>query len=44
MGYSISDKGYGNYKLPLIYMVGLYFLLLKGSGQLSVDALLRKRS
>jgi len=44
MGYSISDKGYGNYKLPLIYMVGLFFLLLKGSGQLSVDALLRKRS
>ncbi|MGY5798045.1 HvfX family Cu-binding RiPP maturation protein [Rheinheimera faecalis] len=44
MGYSISDKGYGNYKLPLIYMVGLYFLLLKGSGQLSLDALLRKRS
>ncbi len=44
MGYSISNKGYGNYKLPLIYMVGLFFLLLKGSGQLSVDALLRKRS
>lgn len=44
MGYSISDKGYGNYKLPLIYLVGLFFLLLKGSGQLSLDALLRKRS
>lgn len=44
MGYSISNKGYGNYKLPLIYMVGLFFLLLKGSGQLSVDAMLRKRS
>lgn len=44
MGYSISNKGYGNYKLPLIYMVGLFFLLLRGSGQLSLDALLRKRS
>ena len=44
MGYSISDQGYGNYKLPLIYMVGLFFLLLKGSGQFSVDALLRQRS
>lgn len=44
MGYSISNKGYGNYKLPLIYLVGLFFLLLKGSGQLSLDALLRKRS
>lgn len=44
MGYSISNKGYGNYKLPLIYMVGLFFLLLKGSGQLSMDMLLRKRT
>lgn len=44
MGYSISNKGYGNYKLPLIYLVGLFFLLLKGSGQLSIDMLLRKRT
>lgn len=44
MGYSISDKGYGNYKLPLIYMLGLFFLLLRGAGQLSLDTLLRKRT
>ncbi|WP_197489964.1 HvfX family Cu-binding RiPP maturation protein [Rheinheimera sp. SA_1] len=43
MGYSISDKGYGNYKLPLIYLVALFLLLFKGAGQLSLDALLRKR-
>ncbi len=43
MGYSIGDKGYGNYKLPLIYLVALFLLLFKGAGQLSLDALLRKR-
>jgi putative oxidoreductase len=43
MGYSISDKGYGNYKLPLIYLVALFLLMFKGAGQLSLDALLRKR-
>lgn len=42
-GYSISDNGFGNYKLPLIYLVALLPLLLKGSGQLSLDALLRRR-
>ncbi|MFK3775114.1 DoxX family protein [Pseudomonas sp. NPDC089406] len=36
-GYSISDQGYGNYKLPLIYLVALLPLLLKGAGRLSVD-------
>ncbi|WP_044874495.1 DoxX family protein [Pseudomonas sp. LFM046] len=40
MGYSISDKGFGNYKLPLIYLVALVPLVLKGSGRLSLDALL----
>nr|WP_314613781.1 DoxX family protein [uncultured Pseudomonas sp.] len=38
-GYSISDHGFGNYKLPLIYLVALLPLLLKGAGGLSVDAL-----
>ncbi|MFC5696162.1 DoxX family protein [Pseudomonas sp. GCM10022186] len=40
MGYSISDKGYGNYKLPLIYLVAALPLLFKGAGRLSLDALL----
>ncbi|MDF0729630.1 DoxX family protein [Pseudomonas entomophila] len=43
-GYSISDKGYGNFKLPLIYLVALLPLLLKGAGRLSVDQLLRRRN
>jgi putative oxidoreductase len=43
MGYSISDKGFGNYKLPLIYLVALLPLFLKGAGRLSLDELLRYR-
>ncbi|MGE7989615.1 DoxX family protein [Pseudomonas sp. NPDC089554] len=42
-GYAITDKGFGNYKLPLIYLVALLPLLLKGAGRLSLDHLLRRR-
>ena len=42
-GYSISDQGFGNYKLPLIYIVALAPLLLKGAGRLSLDQLLRAK-
>ncbi|WP_369991205.1 HvfX family Cu-binding RiPP maturation protein [Pseudomonas xanthosomatis] len=42
-GYSISDQGYGNYKLPLIYLVALLPLLLKGAGRLSLDHWLKQR-
>lgn len=41
-GYSITDHGFGNYKLPLIYLVALLPLLLKGAGVFSVDALGRR--
>ncbi|MDH4556757.1 DoxX family protein [Pseudomonas sp. BN417] len=44
LGYSISDKGFGNYKLPLIYLVALLPLLLKGAGRFSLDALLRRKA
>jgi len=40
-GYAITNKGYGNFKLPLIYLVALLPLLLQGAGKLSVDALLK---
>lgn len=43
MGYAITDKGHGNYKLPLIFLVMLLPLLLKGAGQLSVDALIARQ-
>ena len=41
-GYAISNKGYGNFKLPLIYLVTLTPLLLSGAGKLSLDALLTR--
>ncbi|MGN8277872.1 HvfX family Cu-binding RiPP maturation protein [Pseudomonas sp. SMN5] len=41
-GYAISNKGHGNFKLPLIYLVALLPLLLQGAGKLSVDALIKK--
>lgn len=41
-GYSITDHGFGNYKLPLIYLVALVPLVLKGAGALSVDGLVRR--
>ncbi|MFJ3370461.1 DoxX family protein [Pseudomonas sp. NPDC086251] len=41
-GYSISNKGYGNFKLPLIYLAAFVPLLLSGAGKLSFDALLAR--
>lgn len=40
-GYQISPKGdVGNYKLPLLFMIMLLPLILKGPGKLSLDTLL----
>jgi putative oxidoreductase len=36
-GYAITDQGYGNYKLPLMYLFMLTSLLFSGSGRLSLD-------
>jgi putative oxidoreductase len=43
-GYAITDQGFGNYKLPLIYLFLLGSLLLSGSGRLGVDAWLKRRA
>lgn len=40
-GYLITDQGYGNYKLPLIYLFLLSSLFFSGGGRWSVDAWLR---
>jgi putative oxidoreductase len=40
MGYAISDKGFGNFKLPLIFAVMLLPLIFKGAGKFSLDALI----
>ncbi len=41
-GYAITDRGYGNFKLPFLFMAMLLPLILSGPGRLSVDALLRR--
>ena len=44
-GYRITDKagdGFGNYKLPLIFIVMLIPLLLNGAGKLSLDYSIKK--
>jgi putative oxidoreductase len=41
-GYSVSDRGFGNYKLPLLFIVMLLPLVFFGAGKASLDhALLR---
>ena len=42
-GYAITNKGYGNYKLPLIYLIAAMPLLLSGAGRFSLDHLLFRR-
>jgi putative oxidoreductase len=45
-GYRIVDEdgdGFGNYKLPLIYLVIFLPLLFGGAGKLSVDYLIKSR-
>ncbi len=42
MGYAISDKGFGNFKLPLIFAVMLLPLIFHGAGKFSLDALVSR--
>ena len=39
-GYAITDKGYGNYKLPLLFTIMLVPLVFNGAGKLSLDHLI----
>ncbi len=46
MGYRFTDKagdGFGNYKLPLIYMIALVPLILNGAGKFSIDSYISRR-
>lgn len=36
-GYALTDKGHGNFKLPVIYIAMLLPLVFMGSGRLSLD-------
>jgi putative oxidoreductase len=42
-GYAITDMGYGNFKLPLLFVVMLLPLIFSGGGRLSFDHFLAKR-
>lgn len=41
-GYAISDKGFGNFKLPLLFLVMLLPLVFHGGGKFSMDFILLK--
>ncbi|KAA2285738.1 DoxX family protein [Arenimonas fontis] len=43
-GYAITDRGHGNFKLPLLFALMLLPLLFKGPGRLSLDALLARHA
>lgn len=42
-GYAVSDKGFGNFRIPLLFIVMLLPLVFKGAGKLSLDHILAKR-
>jgi putative oxidoreductase len=42
-GYAITNKGFGNYRVPLLFIAMLIPLVFQGAGKLSVDHLLAKR-
>ncbi|MBT8092809.1 MAG: DoxX family protein [Gammaproteobacteria bacterium] len=42
-GYAITDKGFGNFRVPLLFLVMLVPLVLTGPGKISVDHFLAKR-
>jgi len=42
-GYAITNEGFGNYKLPLVYLVMLVPLMLNGGGRFSLDSLIASR-
>ena len=42
-GYAITNKGFGNYRVPLLFIAMLVPLVFRGGGKLSVDKLLAKR-
>lgn len=42
-GYGFTDKGFGNFKLPVLFIGMLLPLMLLGPGRLSVDHLIRRK-
>ena len=42
-GYAITDKGFGNYRVPLLFIAMLFPLVFAGGGKLSLDHILFKK-
>lgn len=42
-GYAVNDKGFGNYRIPLLFLIMLVPLLFRGAGTLSLDYVLARR-
>ena len=42
-GYSVSDKGFGNYRIPLLFIAMLFPLMFLGGGKLSLDSIIEKK-
>jgi len=42
-GYAITNKGFGNYRVPLLFIAMLFPLLFRGAGKLSLDDILAKK-
>lgn len=42
-GYAVSNKGFGNYRIPLLFIAMLIPLIFTGAGKLSLDRVLLKR-
>lgn len=42
-GYAVSNKGFGNFRIPLLFLVMLIPLVLYSPGKLSLDHLLAKK-
>jgi len=42
-GYAITDKGFGNYRIPLLFIVMLLPLVFAGPGKLSLDHVLFRK-
>ena len=42
-GYAVTDKGFGNYRIPLLFVAMLLPLVFLGPGKLSIDNIIRKK-
>ena len=42
-GYAVTNKGFGNYRIPLLFIAMLFPLVFMGGGKLSIDHLIARR-